>query len=141
MKHRLLILSGKYKRLLISLSVVIAVILLLNLFVIISVDYRAENIEVCNLVKSATCITNVVGEINHISYRRNRSRIAFFGKQINGIYNYDVTGSIKSGVVIRVYWSGESANTGVSIDRIELLEPWKKPLVLYPDDGLKSTGH
>lgn len=132
MKQRLLIFLGTYKSLLISLSVVISIILLLNLFVVISVDCRVENADLRSLLPGFGCMTNAFGEIKELHFRRPGSRVAFSGDKTTGIYCYEVIGNIRPGI-IRVFWSKKNnTNCSVSIDEIEeLIGVWQRSVILY----------
>jgi len=96
------------------------------------VDQLPERQLVENYLRGNPTIKNEFGNILSISYGGDGSGVSFRSGGLEGYYSYIVKGEKKSGVV-RVSWQSRGKGVDLVVKSIELLEPWKDPVVIWPD--------
>lgn len=78
-----------------------------------------------------TKVREYFGTLKEVSYdAENAAKVSFGRRRREGIYPFKIKGTKNSGV-IRVSWHSEGSGINFTVDMLELLEPWKNPVVIW----------
>ena len=94
------------------------------------VDQLPEKKLAEDFVRNNQKIQNYFGLLEFVSEGDGGSNASYKRDRLEGYYSFRIKGAKKSGEV-RISWHSEGSGINFKVDSIELLEPWKSPVLIW----------
>jgi hypothetical protein len=82
-------------------------------------------------------IIEMFGSVNSISDGTNSSRVFYTSDKTYGFYSFRIAGNKMRGEVL-IHWSSKGSGVDFKVDKIEIVEPRKDPLVIWNSEKMKN---
>ncbi len=123
------------KRYKLLLAVAVVIIIFVAVSIHIFVDKIPERELARNYILTSEDIHLIFGEVLSVKAGDGGACVSYsITGRVEGYYSFKVKGEIRNGEV-RIAWHSKGAGEDFAVDIVELLEPWKDPIVIWSSEN------